>query len=264
MLGTPQTLPATSSNQSTEKAFAILEYLIEHPDRTRLVDISTALKINPSTASRFLTALETCGYVTQNPDNLQYVPTYKICRLANILNSRMELKDITHPYLVALSNYFEESTCVSVERDMSMVYVDVVSGPSKTLMSMQRIGNTGPMHSTGNGKLALLNYSPEMIDRLIEKNGLPRFTQNTITDKQSLVARLEEIRSSGFAYDEEENEVGLRCIACPIYNYTGKVVAGVSVTGPASRLSQAAILEKLPFLKETAERISAELGYRKD
>jgi DNA-binding IclR family transcriptional regulator len=258
----PQSLPATSSNQSTEKAFAILEHLIEQPDRTRLVDISVALHINPSTASRFLTALETCGYVTQNADNLQYKPTYKICRLANILNSRMELKDITHPYLVALSNYFEESTCVSIERDMCMVYVDVVSGPSKTLMSMQRIGNTGPMHSTGNGKLALLNYTPALLDELIEKRGLPRFTDNTITDKETLNARLDEIRSTGFAYDEEENEVGLRCIACPIYNFTGRVVAGVSVTGPASRLSQTAILEKLPFLKETAEKISAELGYK--
>lgn len=264
MFDNTQPLPATSSNQSTEKALAIFEYLVENPEHTRLVDISTALHLNPSTASRFLTALEMCGYVVQNPSNAQYAATYKICRLANILSSRMELKDITHPYLVALSNYFEESTCVSIERDMCMVYVDVVSGPSKTLMGMQRIGNTGPMHSTGNGKLLLLNYTPEMLDDLIKKRGLPKFTKNTIANKETLLQRLCTIRKDGIAYDEEENEVGLRCIACPIYNYTGKIIAGVSVTGPASRLAQKTIQDKLPFLQETAEKISAELGYKKD
>jgi DNA-binding IclR family transcriptional regulator len=257
-----QNLPATSSNQSTDKALVILEYLIDQPNPVRLVDISAALKLNSSTVSRFLTTLQNRGYVSQNPDTLHYYPTFKICWLANKINDRLELRTVTHPYLIALSSYFQESTCVSVERDMRMVYVDVVSGPGKTLMGIQKVGNTSPMHCTGNGKLALLNYSEQMIDELIAQRGLPKFTENTIIDKEALLRKLDEIRNAGFAVDEEETEIGLRCIAYPLYNYTNKIIAGISVTAPASRLTVEIIEKKRSFLKETAEQISRELGYK--
>ena len=254
---------ATSSNQSTEKALAIIEYLAGCPEPVRLNELSGTLGMNASTMLRFLTTLQNCGYVYQDPSTSKYALSYKICRLANQFSRNTELQNVTHPYLIQLTNIFQESACVSVEQDMVMVYVDVMSGPGKTLMSMQRVGNTSPMHTTGNGKLLLLNYTEEEIDQLIAKRGLKRFTENTMTDKASLMERLAEIRCQGYALDEEENEIGLRCLAYPIYNYTGKIVAGISITGPVSRMTRQMIEEKGHYLKEAAEEISERLGYQK-
>ena len=255
---------ATSSNQSTEKGLASIEYLAGCPQPVRLNELSGVLGMNASTMLRFLTTLQSCGYVYQDPSTSKYALSYKICRLANQFCSNAELQNVTHPYLIELTNIFQESACVSVEQDMTMVYVDVMSGPGKTLMTMQRVGNTSPMHSTGNGKLLLLNYSEEQIDLLIAKRGLKRFTENTLTDKESLMKRLEKIRQQGYALDEEENEIGLRCLAYPIYNYTGKIVAGISITGPVSRVTRELIQEKGHYLQKAAEEISERLGYQRD
>ena len=233
------------SNQSTEKALAILELLAQSSEPVRLRDLSRTLSINASTALRFLTTLQNCGYVEQEADTQRYYLTYKICRLANQVSSHTQLQSITHPYLQRLSEQFEEVLCVSVERDMTMVYVDVASGPEQTLMSLQRVGNTSPMHCTGNGKLLLLNYTPEQLDEMIRRKGLPRYTQNTITTREGLVLC----------------EVGVRCLACPIYDHTGKVIAGMSVTGPASRMTDEKLQRIRGRLSEAAKKISEVFGY---
>lgn len=254
---------AAVNNRSTEKALAIMELLAQSREPMRLRDISQALQLNASTTLRFLTSLQNCEYVAQEADTARYYLTYKICRIANQLNSKMELQTITHPYLIALSQQFHEALCVSVERDMTMVYIDVATGPDQTLMSMQHIGNVSPMHSTGNGKLRLLTYSEEQIDKLIQTKGLPKFTENTITTKQGLLAELKQVREEGFAYDNEECEIGSRCVACPIRDYTGVIIAGISVTGPATRMTAERVEQEIkPRLAAAAEAISQALGYK--
>lgn len=251
----------TLGNQSTVKAMAILELLAQNLSPMRLRDISQALQLNASTAARFLTALQGCGYVDQEPDSQRYYLTYKICRIANMVSGRTSLQSITHPYLVSLSGQFHEALCVSVEQDMTMVYIDVAASQDQTLLSIQRVGNISPMHCTGNGKLLLLNYSPQKLDRFIETRGLHRHTEHTITTREGLVQELEAIRARGFAYDNEECEVGVRCVAFPIRDYTGLVVAGISVTGPVVRMTDNAIQRFQGLLKETAVDISHTLGY---
>ena len=253
----------SGSNRSTEKALAILELLAQSRGSMRLRDISTALELNASTTLRFLASLQNCGYVAQERDTARYYLTYKISRIANLHNSKTELQTITHPYLVELSQRFHEALCISVEHDMTMVYIDVATGPDQMLMSMQHIGNVSPMHCTGNGKLLLLTYSEEQIDKLIREKGLNRFTEHTITTKEALLAELRQVRQEGFAYDNEECEIGSRCVACPIYNYTGSIIAGISVTGPVSRMTPERITAEIkPQLGETARQISEALGYK--
>ena len=247
-------------NQSTEKALAILEVLAASAEPMRLRDLSSALGMNPSTVSRFLTSLQKCGYVDQEAESQRYFPTYKICRLAHQIGMHNQIQSITHPYLVRLSEKYGEALCVSVERNMMMVYVDVASGPAQTLMSLQRIGNVSPMHCTGNGKLLLLNYSAEMLTELIRQRGLPRYTENTITTRQALEEELARIRRAGFAYDNEECEVGVRCMAYPIRDYTGSIVAGLSVTGPISRMTDEKLEEIRASFETAALEISEALG----
>lgn len=251
-------------NQSTEKALRILELLAESPEPMRLRDLSTALELNPSTALRFLSSLQSGGYVQQEPDTQRYFLTFKLCRLAHLVSARSPLPTVTHPYLQRLSAQFQEALCVSVEQDMHMVYVDVASSPEQTLLSVQRIGNVSPMHCTGNGKLMLLNYSPEQLDRLAQTTGLPRYTANTVTTREALDAAIRRIRQDGFAYDNEECEIGVRCLSYPLYDYTGRIVAGMCVTGPVSRMTDEALAPMHPQLRQAAQEISRLLGYAGD
>lgn len=254
---------ANSTNQSTEKALMILEFLAASRLPMRLRDISAALELNNSTALRFLSSLQQCGYVAQEKETQRYYPTFKLCRIANQISSRIELQTITHPYLIQLSEEFQESLCVSIEQNRSMVYVDVASGPGRALLSLQRIGNTVPMHCTGNGKLLLSEYTAEQLDAYIHYKGLPPFTENTITTKEELLSELEKIRANGVAFDNEECELGVRCIACPIRDYTGAIIAGISVTGPISRMTDTTIQQFHERLKTVAMQISSDLGWQK-
>lgn len=255
----PNKTVATSSNQSTVKALAIIELLARNKAPMRLTDLAAALDMNSSTASRFLSALQGAGYVEKNKASL-YRLTYKICYIANMVDS-MQLHEITHPYLLEVSRYFGESTCISVEQNMVMVYVDVITGPSKTLMSMQSVGHSSPMHCTGNGKVALLEFSDDKLRQYMEEVGLKQYTPHTITTERALRSELENISRSGYALDDEESELGVRCVACPLRNYTGKIIAGISVTGPTTRMSYDFIRENLPYLQSVAASISRELGY---
>ena len=142
-----------------------------------------------------------------------------------------------------------------------MVYIDVVAGSHQTLMSLQQIGNVSPMHCTGNGKLALLNYSDEQLDELIARRGLHRYTENTLTTKEALCRELSQIRAEDVAYDREECELGIRCIACPIRDDTGAVVAGISITGPAVRMRDETLATLRKPLHDAAVQISRSIGW---
>lgn len=253
---------AHTSNQSTEKALMILELLASSRSPMRLRDISDTLNINNSTALRFLNSLQQCGYVAQENESQRYFPTFKLCHIANQISSRTELQTITHPHLIQLSEEFQESLCVSIEQDRSMVYVDVASGPGRALLSLQKVGNTVPMHCTGNGKLLLANYTEEQLDAYIRYKGLPQFTKNTITTKEKLLSELEIVRAADVSYDNEECEIGVRCMACPIRDYTNTIIAGISVTGPVSRMTDSTLQQFYTKLKAASVQISRALGFQ--
>lgn len=254
----------TKANQSVEKVLNIIEILSKQNEPVRLHDLAQKLNMNASTTLRFLTTLQKKGYVAQQKESLRYYLTFKICSIANNVSQRVRMRDIAVTYLKGLSSIFLESVNLAIEEDMTVVYVEVINGPNQGLRSMQRIGNIAPMHCTGVGKLMLLNYDSRQIDKLIDKKGLQRFTDATITTKEGLIAELEKVRKQDFAYDNEECEEGVRCIAAPIKDYTRKTIAGISVSGPAFRMTDEFIESKLHYLLDAACQISAHLGYEND
>ena len=129
------------------------------------------------------------------------------------------------------------------------------------IKTMQRIGNRAPMHCTGVGKLLLLNHKESYIDKMIEKKGLQKFTDNTITTKRELLKELETVRKQGYAFDNEECEIGARCISLPVRDFSGKVVAGISVTGPIFRMDEIINEKNIEYLKQVALEASRKLGY---
>lgn len=256
-----KTSAAPQLNQSAEKTMRILELLSTASQPMRLLDIAQTLDLNVSTASRFLSTLSALGYVEQEQDFSRYYLTFKLCSIANKIKSNLTVNTYASPYLHRLAQELGESVCLAIEERNQVVYIDVANGPDQLVQGMQRIGSIAPMHCTGIGKLLLLNYSYADLLRLYDEKGFTRFTVNTITTVEDLVTTLEKVRQNGYAFDNEECEIGARCIALPIYDYTNRIIAGFSVTGPVSRITDAFIHTNLPLLQTIAKEISHSLGY---
>ena len=254
-------LKATQKNQSAEKTLHIIEYLAEQDVPTRLIDIAQALDLNISTTLRFISTLVTMGYIAQDENSAKYFLTYKICAIGNKVSHHTKLNQISETYLRNLSRNIGESVCIAVEQNRQVVYINVFEGSDQMIRTMQRIGNVAPLHCTGIGKLFLLNYNTEELNQFFKYSKLEKYTEHTLTTKNALLRELDKIRGNGYAFDNEECEIGARCIAFPIYDYTGKIISGFSITGPTSRLTDAFVKKWLPAFQETARSISSQLGH---
>lgn len=253
----------TLSNLSTDKALLLIEFLSTEPEPVRIQYISTQTGLNISTVYRYLSSLERLGYVKQDMDTGKYSLTMKICSVAHNVASNNSIIRIASPYLRKLVDIFGASVCLSVERDMQVVYVDTCDSKDQLLKSFAYIGRTAPMHCTGTGKLFLTNYDNEHLERYFETKDLTRLTPHTITSPDVLRQELQKVRIKGFAVDAEECELGASCIAVPIRDYTGLVVAGISVTGAVNFMTLRMVEDKLPFLLEAGQTISRQMGYQK-
>jgi IclR family transcriptional regulator, KDG regulon repressor len=253
---------AVKRNQSVEKVMRIIERMAETRGPMRLQDVSHFAELPASTTLRFLNTLMQMGYVTQSEENQRYSLTFKLCGIAEQIRTSYGIRDIIHPALEELTQEIGESSCLAVEESREVVYVDVVEGPGSMLQTLQRIGKRAPLHSTGVGKSLLLNYSPAEIVSLEEEMGLPALTRNTIRSVGELKKELEKVAKQGFAMDDEECEEGVRCVAAPIRDYTGKVVCSVSISGPISRMNGERVEEVARRLGEKAAWLSTRLGYQ--
>ncbi len=238
------------------KALKIIEILAGASEPMRLKDIAALVSMPPSTTLRMITTLMEYGYIAQDSSSLKYFLTLKFTRIGSMVASRFNIRDIVHPYLVRLSYDYREASCAAMDNDMMALYVDVVDGPDGMLKIMQHIGKLSPLHCTGVGKCLLLNYDEVRIDSFITEKGLSAFTPNTITTKAKLLKELQDIRERGYAIDDEECELGARCIACGIKDNSGKIIASISISGPTNRMTDHRIKTISIPLMEAAREIS--------
>lgn len=250
-----------SSNQTAEKMLLVLEALAYRAKPIKLIDLARELSMNTSTLYRFLTALQKQGYITQQEESGKYALNFKLCYLAEQVKKHSSMAGILHSFVVETGELFQESAHLAREENRRIVYIDNVAGASQMLTIRQYIGKMAPMHCTGVGKLLLLEYSESDLDALIAECGMPRYTEHTHTSKQSLMRELEQVRRQGYAFDNEECEIGMRCLAVPVRGYTGKIVAGLSISGPTSRITDELVQQKLPQFLDIARRASAAMGY---
>lgn len=250
------------NNQSVEKVFQIIEAMAQNRGALRLQDIAIMVDMPASTTLRLLNTLMKLGYVHQDFETLKYSLTLKFAYIGSLVSTQISIVDIAHPYLVELSKKCNESVCLAIEQDMEIVYIDVIDGPDGMLKITQRIGKLAPIHSTGIGKLMLLNYDSKQLDQMIAMKGLKALTPNTITSKTELLKELGKIKAQGFALDDEECELGARCLSAGIKNYSGKYVAGISVSGPTTRMTMEYIEIIKKIVVDTADKISESLAYK--
>ena len=243
------------------KTFSILGILFQHDSPMNMTEISEKLELYPSTIHRVLDTLKYWGYVEQDPNTQKYQLGLKLLELGMAKLHQIDLAREAAPYLKELVNQCNETVHLGVLKEEEVLYL-AKEESSQTIRMCSYVGKRAPIHCTALGK-TLLAYLPEEEKRkILEQKGLPRFTENTITDKEEFEKELNRIKKQGFALDRGENEKDVYCIAAPIKNYQGKVIAAISISIPVYRID----ITKQNYLKEAlieiTKKISKRLGYK--
>ena len=250
----------TESNLSSDKLLRIIEYMAACRLPMRLKDIAENLSISQPTVVRYLRTLCEQGYAYHDDHTGCYALTWKICRLGSSLESNLVLRSMAGGLLSDFANTHNIGILLAVERDGSLMYLDLVGAPHGSVDTMLRIGKDAPMHSTGSGKILLSAMAPGRLAQLLDRSGQVRLTPKTITSRDALMEELAMVREQGYALDNEECELGHRCVSVPLYDYTGTVAAAISAFDSTERLTDVAIEELLPALQQLAKEISFRMG----
>ncbi len=251
---------ATRKNLSLNKALELLEIMVTYQRPFRLLDLANDSGLSTSTVHRFLKTYIDSGYVNQSKETKLYYMTLKLPGLGNLCRQNFSLTNNLETYLERISEHFKESSSLCIENDRNVVYIATHEGPARMLSTLSRIGKVAPMHCTGVGKLFLSQYTPQMLDSFVSEKGLNRFTDHTICDRESLDRILAEVRANGYAWDNEECEIGVRCLAVPVFDYSGRISAAMSFSCPVARFPE--IEEAIVFMKNIGREASIELGYK--
>lgn len=247
--------------KSVEKACLLMDIVSEYPQGIAITELAQQAGMYKSTAHRLLSTLIQSGYIEQDIQTSKYKLGYRLLDLGMRLLSSIDLRREAQPYLQELANISNEVVHLALLDQGEIVYVEKVESQN-TIRMHSRIGKRVPVHATGLGK-AILAFLPESETvTILDKYGMVRLTEHTITDKQAFLDILDQTRKLGYATDVEENELGVCCVAAPILDSNGRAVAGCSVSGPASRMTPERLKELLTVVTKTAQNISERLGYR--
>jgi len=246
--------------QSIDRALQVLElFSLEKPE-WGVTEISKTLNIYKSNIHNILSTLTEKGFVIKDSKTDKYKLGIKFFELGSIVIKNMDLRKMAHPYIEELSKEFNETVHLGVLDKGRVVSIEREES-DKSLCSHIEIGKRTPLHCTAVGKAIMAYLSEDEINLIIRKKGLEKFTENTITTKKDLEKEFIKIRKQGYSVDNMEHEEGVRCVASPIRDYTGKVIASMSVSGPAFRINENNISNIAKKVKEYCDCISEEMGY---
>ncbi|WP_017727099.1 IclR family transcriptional regulator [Halalkalibacterium ligniniphilum] len=251
-----------STVQSVDRALAIIECLAREPKGLGITELSKELKLPKSTVHRLLLTLINRKFVVQDERNGLYALGMQFVSIASSILDSLDIREIARPELERLSLVTNEVIHLCILDVDEVIYIDKVEGDN-TIRMHSKIGKRSMLHCTGVGKVLLAAMPEEEVESIAMKKGLPRFTERTLTTIDALKKELDVVRKQGYALDDIEHELGIRCVAAPIYNYQGAVVAAISISGPANRVTIDRIQENL--LKEiqlSSAVISEKLGYQ--
>jgi DNA-binding IclR family transcriptional regulator len=245
------------SIQVLERMFAVLDLLASHRDPVQLKDISAGTGLHPSTAHRILADL-TIGRFVDRPEAGSYRLGMRLLELGNLVKARLDVRDAALGPMRDLHRFTHQPVNLSVRQGDEIVYIERTYSERSGMQVVRAVGGRAPLHLTSVGKLFLANDDRERVRGYAMRTGLTGHTRNSITDLARLERELTKVRTHGVARDDEELELGVRCIAAGIYDDQGKLVAGLSVSAPADRIEESWVER----VAATAKQISGSLGYR--
>ena len=247
----------TPTIQVLERSFALLETLAAQPDPVSLKEISERTGLHPSTAHRILNDLA-IGRFVDRPQAGSYRLGMRLLELGNLVKARLDVRDAALAPMRELHKVTHQPVNLSMRQGDEIVYIERTYSERSGMQVVRAVGGRAPLHLTSVGKLFLAHDDPVRVRAYATRTGLTGHTRNSITDVARLERELTTVRATGNARDDEELELGVRCMACGIYDDQGKLVAGLSVSAPADRLEES----WLERVKATAAQISSALGYR--
>jgi DNA-binding IclR family transcriptional regulator len=253
--------PATGNDKTAiqviERMMMLLDVLADHPDPVSLKDLSSATGLHPSTAHRILNDMVAKRFVDRT-DPGSYRLGMRLLELGNIVKSRLNVREAALPWMQALHRKTQQTVNLSVRQGDEIVYIDRAFSERSGMQVVRAIGGRAPLHLTSTGKLFLSVDDTKAVRAYATRTGLAGHNKNSITDLAKLERELSLVRARGYARDNEELELGVRCMAAGIRDDSGRLVAGLSISAPVDRLRD----EWLDDLIATATSISDVLGYR--
>ena len=248
---------ATPTIQVLERMFTLIDVLASREDAISLKEISEKTGLHPSTAHRILNDL-TIGRFVDRPEAGSYRLGMRLLELGNMVKGRLNVRDAALTPMRELHKLIQQPVNLSVRQGDEIVYIERAYSERSGMQVVRAIGARAPLHLTSVGKLFLAADDPVRVRAYATRTGLSGHTRNSITQLPVLERELARVRQYGIARDNEELELGVRCIAAGICDDQGKLLAGLSISAPADRLDE----EWLAKLQATADQISASLGHK--
>jgi IclR family transcriptional regulator, KDG regulon repressor len=245
------------------KTFSVLEILLNNNAPMSMTEISAKLDFYPSTIHRILDTLKYGGYVEQDPTNQRYQLGLKLLELGMAKLHQIDLVREATPHLRDLAKKCDETVHLGILENNNVLYL-AKEETSQAIRMISYVGKTAPLHCTGLGKVLLAYLTLRERNRILNMVNLTRLTTNTITNKKKLEEELDKIEKEGFALDRGENELDVRCIAAPVKNYQGRVIAAVSISSPSYRINEENQNQLKEELVAACQKISYHLGFNRD
>lgn len=251
-------MPTVHNAASVERALAILECLDNSKRGLNISEISRKLNIPKSSAHVIIVTLERLGYVQKRDESLNYMLGLKAYGLGLGMLKSLSISEAALPHMRALSNQLHLPSHLAVPDGDQGVYIQKVDTPGLIKIDTY-VGRRMDLHCTGVGKVILSFGPPDLQERFLNKPVYIRYTRNTVTSPRAMRREIAKIRKAGYAVDDEEEELGVRCVAVPVFQ-AGRFVAALSVTGTTNQIPLDALEEMAQLLRETAAAMFAPPG----
>lgn len=246
----------TSSIQVIDRLSLLLDAIAKYDEPVSLKFLSADTGLHPATVHRILSSLALHGFVEKSSSG-NYALGYKLLELGSRMNTDIDIQAQSSEILQMLRDQVEETANLTIRKNDHVVYVERAV-TTKIMRVEQVIGSDAPLHVTAVGKLMLAEDGHEAIYDYINRTGLHSYTKNTLSDPDDFINELAVVKTQGYAFDNEEAEIGVGCIGAIVRNAKGEVVAGLSVSAPIERRKD----EWVEYVVEAANKLSARLGYR--
>ncbi len=257
----PQKSSAERSGQvqSLVRALRLLQEVAEAGDGITLTEVANRVGLPVSSAHRLLSTLQQEGFVRFNGERTLWFVGVKAFTVGNAFLRARDLVQVARPYMRGLMEQCDETVNLAVEDSGQIIYLAQIEC-RQMMRALASPGARVPMHSSAVGKVLIAYTGGASQEAMIDRLRLERFTANTITSRERLVNSLGLIREQGYAFDDEEHAIGLRCVAAPIFDETREVIAGISLSGPAARVTDRRFKELAGLVQRTARVITRDFG----
>lgn len=246
--------------QSVERVVSILDYLAEKPRGERLSVMARDLGLNKSTAFGLVSSLEALSLLSQDGETGRYSLGVKLLRYGAAYQKNTDMISVAAPVLTRLAEEYHETTHMAVRLGTEAAYIAKAES-AQSIRIASNVGGTMPLYCTAIGKILLTALSEEELRSYLQSVRFVSFTRHTVTDRESLLRELQEVRSKGLAYDCCEREDGLVCIAAPVRDLHGRVTSAISISMPEDRFKRYQSKDLENSVIAAAREISHYLGY---